>query len=37
MFADAAVYAIAVFGVRRAQATQLKAAHVSGVLQLAPH
>jgi Co/Zn/Cd efflux system component len=34
MFADAAVYAIALFGVHRAQATQLKAAHVSGVLQL---
>ena len=35
MFADAAVYAIALFGVHRAQATQLKAARVSGVLQLA--
>lgn len=34
MFADAAVYAIALFGVHRARATQLKAAHVSGVLQL---
>ena len=34
MFADAAVYAIALFGVHRAQATQLRAAHVSGVLQL---
>jgi Co/Zn/Cd efflux system component len=34
MFADAAVYAIALFGVHRAQSTQLKAARVSGVLQL---
>jgi Co/Zn/Cd efflux system component len=34
MFADAAVYAIALFGVHRARATQFKAAHVSGVLQL---
>lgn len=34
MFADAAVYAIALFGVHRAQATQLKAARISGVLQL---
>lgn len=34
MFADAAVYAIALFGVHRAQGTQLKAARVSGVLQL---
>lgn len=35
MFADAAVYAIALFGVHRARATQLKAARLSGVLQLA--
>jgi Co/Zn/Cd efflux system component len=34
MFADAAVYAIALFGVHRARATQVKAAHVSGALQL---
>ena len=34
MFADAAVYAIALFGVHRARATQLKAARISGVLQL---
>jgi Co/Zn/Cd efflux system component len=34
MFADAAVYAIALFGAHRAHATQLKAAHVSGVLQM---
>ena len=34
MFADAAVYAIALFGVHRARARQLKAARVSGVLQL---
>ena len=34
MFADATVYGIALFGVHRAQATQLKAARVSGVLQL---
>lgn len=34
MFADAAIYAIALFGVHRARATQLKAARVSGVLQL---
>ena len=34
MFADAAVYGLALFGVRRARATQLKAARVSGVLQL---
>jgi Co/Zn/Cd efflux system component len=34
MFADAAVYGIALFGVHRAGATQLKAARVSGVLQL---
>ena len=30
MFADAAVYGIALFGVHRAHATQLKAARVSG-------
>lgn len=34
MFADAAVYGIALFGVHRALATQLKVARVSGVLQL---
>ena len=34
MFADAAVYGIALFGVHRAHATQLKAARVSGVFQL---
>ncbi|HEY6616525.1 MAG TPA: cation transporter [Vicinamibacterales bacterium] len=34
MFADAAVYGIALFGVHRARATQLKAARMSGVLQL---
>ena len=34
MFADAAVYGIALFGVQRARATQVKAAHSSGVLQL---
>ena len=34
MFADAAVYAIALFGAHRARATQLKAARISGVLQL---
>lgn len=34
MFADAAVYGIALFGVHRARATQVKAARVSGVLQL---
>jgi Co/Zn/Cd efflux system component len=34
MFADAAVYGIALFGVHRARATQLKAARISGVLQL---
>ena len=34
MFADAAVYGIALFGVHRAGATQLKAARISGVLQL---
>lgn len=34
MFADSAVYGIALFGVHRARATQVRAAHVSGVLQL---
>lgn len=34
MFADAAVYGIALFGVNRAQQTQLRAARISGVLQL---
>jgi Co/Zn/Cd efflux system component len=34
MFADAAVYGIALFGVHRARATQFKAARISGVLQL---
>jgi len=34
MFADAAVYGIALFGVRRAKTAQLRAARVSGVLQL---
>lgn len=34
MFADAAVYGIALFGVHRARASQLKAAHISGGLQL---
>ena len=34
MFADAAVYALALFGVHRAHASQLRAAHVSGGLQL---
>ena len=34
MFADAAVYGIALFGVHRARASQVKAAHISGVLQL---
>lgn len=34
MFADAAVYGIALFGVHRARGSQLKAARVSGVLQL---
>jgi len=33
MFADAAVYGIALFGVHRARASQLKAARMSGVLQ----
>lgn len=35
MFADAAVYGLALFGVRRARATQLRAARLSGVLQSA--
>jgi Co/Zn/Cd efflux system component/copper chaperone CopZ len=35
MFADAAVYGLALFGVHRARASQVKAAHVSGALQLA--
>lgn len=34
MFADAAVYGIALFGVHRARGTQLKAVRISGVLQL---
>lgn len=34
MFADAAVYGLALFGVHRGRATQLKAARMSGVLQL---
>lgn len=34
MFADAAVYGLALFGVHRARATQFTAARVSGVLQL---
>ncbi len=34
MFADAVVYGLALFGVHRARATQLKAARLSGVLQL---
>lgn len=34
MFADAAVYGIALFGVHRARGAQLKAARISGVLQL---
>lgn len=34
MFADAAVYGLALFGVHRAQTTQLKAARLSGILQL---
>ena len=33
MFADAAVYGLALFGVQRARATQLRAARLSGVLQ----
>lgn len=34
MFADAAVYGLALFGVHRARASQVKAAHISGALQL---
>jgi len=34
MFADAVVYGLALFGVHRARSTQLKAAHLSGILQL---
>lgn len=34
MFADAAVYGIALFGVHRARATQLRAARISGMLQM---
>lgn len=34
MFADAVVYGLALFGVHRARATQLKAARLSGILQL---
>jgi Co/Zn/Cd efflux system component len=34
MFADAAVYGLALFGVHRARASQVKAAHVAGALQL---
>ena len=34
MFADAAVYGLALLGVHRARASQVKAAHISGVLQL---
>lgn len=34
MFADAAVYGLALYGVHRARATQLKAAHLAGGLQL---
>ena len=34
MFADAAVYGIALFGVQRARATQMRAARISGMLQL---
>ena len=34
MFADAAVYGLALFGVHRARASQVRAAHVSGALQL---
>lgn len=34
MFADAAVYGLALFGVHRARATQLKAARMSGALQV---
>lgn len=34
MFADAAVYALALFGAHRTRASQVKAAHISGALQL---
>ena len=34
MFADAAVYGLALFGVHRARASQVRAAHIAGVLQL---
>jgi Co/Zn/Cd efflux system component len=34
MFADAAIYGLALFGVHRARASQMRAAHVSGALQL---
>ena len=34
MFADALVYGLALFGVHRARASQMRAAHVSGALQL---
>ena len=34
MFADAAVYGLALFGVHRARASQVKAAHISGWMQL---
>lgn len=34
MFADAAVYGIALFGVHQGRATQLRAARISGILQL---
>jgi Co/Zn/Cd efflux system component len=34
MFADAAVYGIALYGVHSARSTQMKAARVSGILQL---
>ena len=34
MFADAAVYGIALFGVHNARATQMKAARISGVFQV---
>ena len=34
MFADAAVYGLALFGVHRARASQVRAAHISGMLQM---
>jgi len=34
MFADAAVYGLALFGVHRARASQVRAAHIAGGLQL---